>query len=145
MNNQDYIRKAVELADGWELIGTSVICSPAMTYVDGFTIPECLDALAAQLRKQAQADPHITFVVSVVDSASFIEMLIFNPNGDEEAEPLSFVANETDEAMAFIKVTVDSKVLEKCPPHDFRKLSDGTARCRDCKEQVDITETGAAR
>ena len=70
-----------------------------------------LAALAAQLRKQAQSNPHIVFKISVIDSASYVEMLIYNPNGDEEAQPLRFVSHETDEAIAFIKAIVDSKVL----------------------------------
>lgn len=32
-----------------------------------------------------------------------------------------------------------------CPPHDFVSKGDGTAICADCKQQVDITETAAAR
>lgn len=72
-----------------------------------------LDALAAQIRKQAQSNPHIVFNISVVDSASYVEMLIYNPNGDEEAKPLRFVANETEESMAFIKTVVDSTVLQQ--------------------------------
>jgi len=79
----------------------------------GFKEPEqvFVDALAAQLRKQAQANPHITFKITVVDSASYVTMYIYNPGGDEEAEPGLFNANETDEAMAFFKVIIDSGVL----------------------------------
>jgi len=34
---------------------------------------------------------------------------------------------------------------QTCPPHDFRSKGDGTAKCRDCGELADVTETGAAR
>lgn len=116
MNDQDYIRAGVELADGWELGGQKREVMPpdfngVFSYVDDLG-QVLTDALAAQLRKQAQSDPHIVFKISVADSASYVEMIIYNPNGDEESEPLRFVANETDEAMAFIKLIVDSKVLE---------------------------------
>lgn len=123
MDDQDYIRKAVELADGWELTPLEVIILPPINRCRRYTgieHPEqpVLGALAAQLRGQAQANPHIVFKISVVDSASFVEMLIYNPNGDEEADPLRFVANETDEAMAFFKVIVESTVLQRQEPHD---------------------------
>jgi len=115
----DYIRKAVELADYFD---HDEDCDCFDLFVDGsieyssgsakHEVPQFfLDALAAQLRKQAQSDPHIVFNISVVDSASFVEMIIYNPNGNEEAKPLRFVANETDEAMAFLKTIVNSDVL----------------------------------
>lgn len=116
MNNQNYIRKAIVLSDGWRIIRASkevYVQSPftGLSKIEQLHQGE-KDALAAQLRKQAQSDPHIVFKISVVDSASYVEMIIYNPNGDEEAKPLRFVANETDEAIAFINVIVDSKVLE---------------------------------
>ena len=107
MDTSDYIRKAVELADAnfpWDHYRTRT---------DDYELTQVeLDALAAQLRRQVQFGPHIVFNISVVDSASYVEMLIYNPDGDEEAEPLRFVANEIEESMAFAKVIVDSGVLE---------------------------------
>ena len=119
MNDQDYIRKAVELADRWRIdgFGLTIQGQTALESDGRYTLmhlEQCeylLDALAAQLREQAQSNPHIVFKISVVDSASFVEMLIYNPNGDEEAKPLRFVANETEEAMAFIKTIVDSETI----------------------------------
>lgn len=39
---------------------------------------------------------------------------------------------------------VRNESARDCPPHDFVSRGDGTARCK-CGEQVDISETGAAR
>jgi hypothetical protein len=108
MNDQNYIRKAIVLAEDvwpWDYWKTT---NEKLTNLRQFD----LNALAAQLRMQVQSDPHTVFKISVVDSASYVEMIIYNPNGDEESEPLWFVANETEEAIAFFKVIVDSKVLE---------------------------------
>ena len=117
MDDNDYIRAAVELADGFGLkdrqyFFCDLFSVTLLATLQSHPIQPFLDALAAQLRKQAQFDPHITFHISVNDSASYVEMLVWNPNGDEEAQPLQFVAQETDEAIAFIKVIVDSKVLK---------------------------------
>jgi len=38
-----------------------------------------------------------------------------------------------------------SMCLDASMPHDFINRGDGTARCKDCGAQVDVTETGAAR
>lgn len=119
MNNQDYRRMAVDLADGWEWESKSaepMIKSPMrgwQWYSDIKRRRGYFDALAAQLREQAQSNPHIFFGIKVVDSASYVEMAIYNPNGDEEVQPLLFVANETEEALAFFKVIVDSGVLQQ--------------------------------
>ncbi len=108
------VKAGVELADGWDIYTSiggleGLRCGSVYGAMDH---PAMHDALAAQLRKQAQSNPHIVFNISVVDSASFVEMLIYNPNGDDEAQPLRFVANEMEESMACIKVIVDSKVLK---------------------------------
>ncbi len=125
MTVSDYIRRAVELAR-WQTIrlGNQRVCvfiptddSKTVHQIGYLDQQYVFDVLAAHLRKQAQSDPHIVFKISVVDSASYVEMIIYNPNGDEEADPLLFVANETDEAMAFLKVIVDSEVLR---PDDGR-------------------------
>ena len=121
MADQDTLRAGIELADGFSVAGVAGLFlhmdvkdeefpyhihtsldSPAKFFID---------ALAAQLRKQAQSDPHIAFNISVVDSAAYVEMLIYCPNGDEEAQPLRFVGHELEESIAFIKAIVDSKVL----------------------------------
>lgn len=124
MTDPDYIRKGTELADGFTWNDLRELGShhswigivkekeePANTWFH-YEDPIIRNALAAQLRLQAQSNPHIVFNISVVDSASFVEMLIYNPNGDEEAQPLRFVANETEESMACIKVIVDSGELK---------------------------------
>jgi len=111
MIGTEYIRAAVELADGWTISGS--VAFPPSSVEIGMSLHNTstwiLDALAAQLRRQCGVD--ITFRISVVDSASYVTMKIFNPGGDEEAEPLTFLGHETDEALAFIKAIVDSKVL----------------------------------
>jgi len=119
VNNQDYIRKAIVLV-GWQTTrlgnqrvkvfvpwGEGIVKD--IGYID---YPHVKDALAARLREQAQSNPHIVFHINVIDSASYVEMLIYNPNGDEEAKPLRFVGHETEESMAFIKVIMDSQILE---------------------------------
>lgn len=118
MNDQDYIRKAVELADNFNLGNCDTWWIREPTHASVYVYCKWpthwfLAALAAQLRLQAQADPHIVFEIAVVDFGSYVTMIIYNPDGDEEVTPLRFVANETREAMAFIKAIVDSKVLEK--------------------------------
>ena len=123
MSDQDseYIRKAVEVAEGWKLHGRQETghgyrLPDRIETMEGYggsvdSRGEIIDALAAQLRLQAQWDPHITFKISVIDSMSYVEMMIYNPHGDEEAEPLRFVGHEENEAMAFIKPIIDSDVL----------------------------------
>lgn len=121
LNDKDYIRKAVKLA-GWQTtklgnqrVAVFIPTPDNVTHVlrIGYLDEQHVqDALAAQLRKQAQADPHITFKIIVIDSASYVTMTIYNPDGDEEAIPLKFVAHETEEAIAFIKVIVDSRILK---------------------------------
>lgn len=115
MGDRDYIRKGVELADGWSFDAAGNINVRDLGgywWRNGNLGQPMLNALAAQLRLQAQSDPHIVFNISVVDSASYVEMHVYNPNGDEEAQPLRFIAHETDESMAFFKVIIDSKILE---------------------------------
>ncbi len=115
MDNRDIIRKAVELADGWSFNMTGDINVRNLGgywWRNGNLEQPLLNALAAQLREQAQSNPYITFNISVIDSACYVEMFIYNPNGDEEAQPLRFVAHEVDESMAFFKVIVDSQVLK---------------------------------
>ena len=43
-----------------------------------------------------------------------------------------------------LAITLDALTAGDCNPHDFINRGDGTARCK-CGEQVDISETGAAR
>jgi hypothetical protein len=57
MNDTDYIRKAVELADGWDLAeGQLTLPNGKFTYVTKNDFPQYyLDALAAQLVRQVDA------------------------------------------------------------------------------------------
>jgi hypothetical protein len=127
MNTQNYIRKndihvyadAVELADGWAiadgkgLATAGTIHCPLGTVFGIASLTDAhKDALAAQLRKQTQANPHIAFEIVVIDSAAYVTMIIYNPNDDEEATPLRFVAHELEEATAFIRAIIDSGVLK---------------------------------
>ena len=105
MNDQDYIRKAVELADGWEFIGVSVICSPSMTYVGGTAMPECLDALAAQLVRQVDAKMGVS--IRIVSGAAEIRVVMMMACSSRTTETFG-----PDRTMNTIKAIVDSGVLE---------------------------------
>ena len=124
MTNEEYIRKAVELADGWEWkqskYGTTFsrhFGEPgSLEYEHDFVAfwlssPDCeddvrfgLDALAAQLVRQVDA---ISKDVHIIKGCSIV--LEFN-----EGYPHAIGAVEgEDRAMNTMKVIVDSKVLEQ--------------------------------
>ena len=62
MNDQDYIRKAVELADGWSISQKDILTTAHHGYFGNIEDIEILDALAAQLVRQVDAldDPWVT-------------------------------------------------------------------------------------
>jgi hypothetical protein len=102
--DNDYIRRAVELADGWELLGATIIGSPSMSYVNGFDIPDCLDALAAQLRRQVFATGR--YAVHLEPEKCILCRIERTENG----YPIHFteeVAEGDDESINTIKCIVD--------------------------------------
>jgi len=111
MNDQDYIRTAVELADGWEIIGNDVVFSDGWLAHEprflNYSLPEwAKDALAAQLVKQVDALDDFW-----VDSDNYGTAKVWI--GDLDG-PKSRIAKSNDDnrSMNTIKVIVDSKVIE---------------------------------
>jgi hypothetical protein len=100
MTDQDYIRKAVELADGWDLF-QDVDC--LYIDVDGRTFEEdhqlILDALAAQLVRQVDAQGEEVWVCSTeVEITDMQDRLI--------------LIEGPDRTLNTIKAIVESGVLE---------------------------------
>ena len=102
----NYIRKAVELAEGWEL-GVELLKTPCVNVVllDD-TIPNLyLDALAAQLVRQVESIPHdwrwhpAVYVLTGSTDIYVYKRRVANVFGP-------------DRTMNTIKAIVDSKVLE---------------------------------
>ena len=108
MNDQDYIRKAVELADGWNEGPQGLAGGPVMEsrsgYKGSFREQELLDALAAQLVRQVEGREQQSLWVftdhSVVD---------FWVGGAAENRGY---AEGPDRTMNTIKAIVDSGVLK---------------------------------
>jgi len=100
----DYIRKAVDLAAGWERISDDV-WMPLSGWPEGFLLPKLLgqvecDALAAQLVRQVDA----TEQYIVQTSKKWAE--VSEPSGD-----IHTYADVDDRTMNTIKAIVDSDVL----------------------------------
>lgn len=95
MNDTDYIRKGVELADGWTGDGGNWITSPETFGGFADENPCLVDALAAQLRRQCRK----------IDKWSDILIARLDDGEDENYA-------DYDEAMADIIDVVDSGVLE---------------------------------
>jgi len=118
LNDQDYIRKAVELADGWRLSNDK---EPLIYLDDGtsdgisfmsWSYPQfMLDALAAQLVRQVDALPgneDITrqCILGIwAESTSVIDLKGY-PHNETLIE-----SDDTDRTMNTIKAVVDSGVL----------------------------------
>ena len=102
MNDKDYIRKAVELADEWVTYDTTFLggCYFAQHSYDKVPQP-VLDALAAQLVRQVDALPAESGV-DVFPQQS----IIYEASGNE-----AFVYVGDDRTMNTIKAIVDSGVL----------------------------------
>ena len=117
MNDQDYIRKAVELADGYaatEKYWYGPWYGPSDGYFDydleptGKRVQPALDALAAQLVRQVDA-----IAPSVAFSCGFQgEVFMYEENTDKEWDAGYGVRDEVgDRTMNTIKAIVDSGVL----------------------------------
>lgn len=102
MNNQDYIRKAVELADGWRWLHRDQVEVPLLNsaVVNPFEKQWFHDALAAQLVRQVDATG--SCVVTV------------HGRGTELSPPDGtwIVRTAHGRTMNTIRAIVDSKVLE---------------------------------
>ena len=91
MNDQDYIRKAVELADGWSI-----------DILSRYGLDVGKDALAAQLVRQVEKTHYITVYGTQVDICS-------RPPDDFEWD---YIGKKGERTLNTIKAIVDSKVLE---------------------------------
>jgi len=116
MNDQDYIRKAVELADGWNIgetdFGTTVIVPPFITPevegLQGWSIDNIhhgiLDALAAQLVRQVDAIKYH----EVMTTCNTVDVI--KDDGIDYPQIISQI-DGPDRTMNTIKAIVDSGVL----------------------------------
>ncbi len=119
MNNQGYIRKAVELADGFSILNDDVV-GELVDHIEGLMSldsPLVADGLAAQLVRQVDTtDYGITFdgdmgKVSVWGSTGFTPSVKSSSYGP-------------DRTMNTIKVIVDSDVLAEKLPMMFRNQAE---------------------
>jgi len=106
MNDQEYIRKAVELADGFNMDEQAIVIHEwsDFCFIDDPS-QHVLDALAAQLVRQVDA------------RAKGVEVEVFDGFARiDSAPPRQYeriaIAEGPDRTMNTIKVIVDSKVLE---------------------------------
>ena len=109
MNDQDYIRKAVELADGGEWTEQNNIRTPdGVCYYlhDGTFATECLDALAAQLVRQVD----VMVEPEIVQRWCGVDINMRNEIGASYTVASSSIEN--DRTMNTIKTIVDGKVLD---------------------------------
>ena len=115
MSDQDYIRKAVELADGWRWAGDTwygpmLICDTRIDTLLEDKWRFLLDALAAQLVRQVDTlrEPDMRIIYFMVDGVGKAMV--------HDMTKLDFKVGEcdgTDRTMNTIKAIVDSKVLEQ--------------------------------
>lgn len=119
--DQDYIRQAVELADGWEFDSNHAIDwidvrdargDIKFTTAIGDDIQETLDALAAQLVRQVDALESLSFPVADtwVDTEHKQTGVYRERFGELSPERLG-IASGDDRTMNTIKAIVDSGVL----------------------------------
>jgi hypothetical protein len=100
MNDQDYIKAAVELADGWDMVGPQIIGEGAITLTR--TNQMILDALAAHLVRQVDAT-HYLF-----ESRNDGEAIVCNCDGSGK---ITKASEPYDRTRNTIKAIVDSGVL----------------------------------
>lgn len=106
MNNQDTIRKAVELANGWRIVRTSDIIYVQSPFTGLCRLKELSrgekDALAAQLVRQVKS-PYAVYQYPI--GASVVS------DDVEDAREIAKIVGP-DRTMNTIKVIVDSEVLK---------------------------------
>lgn len=105
MNEQEYIRKAVELADGWSIDKRGHIHTALRGHFGFWEIQEIQDALAAQLVRQIDAPA----LDADLESTKFGVDLYLAPHS---VKALVTFECKRDRTMNTIKAIVDSKVLE---------------------------------
>ncbi len=120
MNEQDYIRKAVELADGWETTRNDGFILPSWS-ANSWAYPHVpqhiLDALAAQLVRQVDATTGFYLSIATKQKRRFLfwelekTTYVFQEEGQLE-KVVSWSASGPDRTMNTIKAIVDSGVLE---------------------------------
>lgn len=109
MNDQDYIREAAELADGWSIVlqmwGWDVVGpDPLAAYESCEPIPQPItDALAAQLVRQVDEMAETFFYFSPTGAAFVYTSLEDKPAG---------ASRDLDRSMNTIRCIVDSGVLK---------------------------------
>lgn len=119
-SKEDYIRKGVELADGWSCVmykaGHTVYIGLIETAIGSKYHPEdqeMLDALAAQLVRQVDALRGMTFETY----QTFSKLTLI----DAQAMPKDeFYGGEFDRTMNTIKAIIDSKVLEQRGQEEYK-------------------------
>jgi len=100
MNDQAYIRKAVELADGWEMHSDQTFGISGTSFLN--TSQVGLDALAAQLVRQVDA----TGEYYVIE-----RMIATEISDDPLVESMRVRREHEGRTMNTIKAIVDSRVL----------------------------------
>lgn len=116
MNDKDYIRVGVELAENFwgtsvQAYGPSGFHRPYASFeVDSPDTRMFLAALAAQLRRQVRAAGYFVNI----SGKGAVKIIEFTPSGAPlEREHTIAEAFADDEAMNTFKAVVDSKALEK--------------------------------
>lgn len=105
MNDQDYIKRGVELADGWAIHGKSLAmpCDAHRDLWDLTDLDPChLDALAAQLVRQVDATGRYR-----VETDQDYSLVHENMKPDNDV-----IVFSKDRTMNTIKAIVDSGVVE---------------------------------
>ncbi len=105
MTDQDYIRKAVELADGWAVNKTGQTITSGGGYFGKVEDQEIQDALAAQLVRQIDA---LDTKFVLMDGHGLIIIQDVNTIGDAVCR-----VEGPDRTMNTLKAIVDSGVLNK--------------------------------
>ena len=114
MNDQDIIRKAVELADGWKWYGTVIdVPVPLNPVSQKFGLPAVyLDALAAQLVRQVNSTKHSEggFDVEIDPYMTRVrKWKVGSP--DRGVETVSCCDENDDPTMNTLRAIVESGVL----------------------------------
>ncbi len=107
MNDQDYIKAGVELADGWYMTKHGKIGVPGHVWDFRPNAQMVIDALAAQLVRQARK----THTVNTTNSACYVFETVKLDHNLSTKKAIG-MAKGNDDCMNTIKAIVDSKVLK---------------------------------
>ena len=109
MNDQDYIRKAVELADGWQCHSSFVIISAPLQNTEIEDLGRChKDALAAQLTRQVESSGDY-YVAQYGDGRTSVNQFSGGLQLSTSIRPKDI--SVADRTMSTIKAIVDSGTL----------------------------------